>query len=188
MRWPSFKQVTEIKFVNFLEKRVKDIRDPTGKVLEMASALNTENRPSRFRHEAKAWTLTLPWPKYLSIIQIERSPVLEVDGLHCYTASCAQAFQLHNYLHMHVYAYGVFQQELYLIIYLMINWWVFNGKEGNGPMWLRRANEVQCLINWLFNGKSKQKGQFVPLQGEGNWLRQLRMANEIQCILPYVTQ
>jgi len=26
------------------------------------------------------------------------------------------------------------------------------------------------LIDWLFNGTSTQKGQFVPTAGKGNWL------------------
>jgi len=42
------------------------------------------------------------------------------------------------------------------------------------------------LIDWLFNGTSTQKGQFVPTAG-GDYLSRLRMANEIQCTLPYVT-
>jgi len=32
------------------------------------------------------------------------------------------------------------------------------------------------LIDWLFNGTSTQKGQFVPTAGEGNRLSRLSMA------------
>jgi len=41
--------------------------------------------------------------------------------------------------------------------------------------------QIQKLIDWLFNGTSTQKGQYVPT-AEGNRLSRLRMANEIQCI------
>jgi len=44
------------------------------------------------------------------------------------------------------------------------------------------------MVDWLLNGTSTQKGQFVPTAGERNRLSRLRMANEIQCILTYVTR
>jgi len=42
-------------------------------------------------------------------------------------------------------------------------------------------------IDWLFNGMSTRKGQFVTNAGEWNQFSRARMAKEIQCILPYVT-
>jgi len=33
------------------------------------------------------------------------------------------------------------------------------------------------LIDWLFNGTSIQKGQFVPTAGKGNWLMRLSNNN-----------
>jgi len=47
---------------------------------------------------------------------------------------------------------------------------------------------IDHLIDWLFNGKSTQKGQFVPTAGDGIRLSRLRMANKIQCIIPHVTR
>jgi len=46
------------------------------------------------------------------------------------------------------------------------------------------------LTDWVFNGTSTQKGQFVPTACEGGKPAQsaVRMANEIQSILPYVTR
>jgi len=43
------------------------------------------------------------------------------------------------------------------------------------------------LIDWVFNGTSTHKGQFVPTLGEGNWLKLLSLTNEIQYIIPYLT-
>ena len=44
-------------------------------------------------------------------------------------------------------------------------------------------HKLKSEVNWLFNDKSTQKGQFVPTVGEGNWHRRLRMANDTQCII-----
>jgi len=47
---------------------------------------------------------------------------------------------------------------------------------------------IQRLIDWLFNGTSTQKGNFMAIAREGNLLKRLRMANEKQCIIRYVIQ
>jgi len=61
-------------------------------------------------------------------------------------------------------------------------------RDENGTQCHSLTEAVGWLVDWLFNGTSTQKAQFVPAAGEGHRLSRLRMANGIQCTMPHVTR